>query len=140
MARLRFAWRSLAKAPLLSLVVVLSVGLGIGANTAIFSLFHQILLNSLPVERPEELVAVTSPGKLQRRAQLHERRRRHGFHLQLPDVPGTGEASAGDERDRRIPHAGANLSFRKQTISGTMLIVSGGYFPTLGVRPLMGRC
>ena len=62
MARLRFAWRSLAKAPLLSLVVILSVGLGIGANTAIFSLFHQILLNSLPVERPEELVAVTSPG------------------------------------------------------------------------------
>src|ERR1035438_2825817 len=62
MARLRFAWRSLAKAPLLSLTVVLSVALGIGANTAIFSLFHQILLNSLPVERPEELVTVTSPG------------------------------------------------------------------------------
>src|SRR5260370_34503552 len=61
MARLRFAWRSLAKAPLLSLTVVLSVGLGIGANTAIFSLFHQILLNSLPVQRPEELVTVTAP-------------------------------------------------------------------------------
>ena len=56
MSRLRFAWRSLAKAPLLSLTVVLSVGLGIGANTAIFSLFHQILLNSLPVQQPEELV------------------------------------------------------------------------------------
>src|ERR1035441_4954526 len=61
MARLRFAWRSLAKAPLLSLVVILSVGLGIGANTAIFSLLHQILLNSLPVDRPDELVSVTSP-------------------------------------------------------------------------------
>ena len=60
MARLRFAWRSLAKAPLLSLTVVLSVGLGIGANTAIFSLFHQILLNALPVERPEELVPGTA--------------------------------------------------------------------------------
>src|SRR5258708_12131836 len=61
MARLRFACRSLAKAPLPSLTVVLSVGLGIGANTAIFSLFHQILLNSLPVQRPEELVTVTAP-------------------------------------------------------------------------------
>ena len=55
MARLRFAWRSLTKAPLLSLVVILSLGLGIGANTAIFSLLHQIL-RSLPVEKPEELV------------------------------------------------------------------------------------
>jgi hypothetical protein len=50
MARIRFALRSLAKAPLLSLVVVLSLGLGIGANTAIFSLFHQVILSSLPVD------------------------------------------------------------------------------------------
>src|ERR1035437_1101530 len=63
MARIRFALRSLAKAPLLSLVVVLSLGLGIGANTAIFSLLHQIVLRSLPVEKPEELVLLTSPGE-----------------------------------------------------------------------------
>ena len=59
MARIRFAFRSLAKAPFLSLVVILSVGLGIGANTAIFSLLHQILLDSLPVQRPQELVVLT---------------------------------------------------------------------------------
>ena len=59
MARVRFAFRSLVKAPLLSLVVVLSVGLGIGANTAIFSLLHQILLDSLPVQRPQDLVVLT---------------------------------------------------------------------------------
>jgi len=64
MARIRFAIRSLAKAPLLSLVVVLSLGLGIGANTAIFSLMHQMILSSLPVEKPEELVLVTSPASL----------------------------------------------------------------------------
>src|SRR3954452_21998787 len=62
MVRIRFALRSLAKAPLLSLVVVLSLGLGIGANTAIFSLLHQVVLSSLPVERPQELVLLTSPG------------------------------------------------------------------------------
>ena len=43
-------------------MVVLSLGLGIGANTAIFSLLHQVVLSSLPVERPEELALVTSPG------------------------------------------------------------------------------
>src|SRR5690242_6798593 len=63
MARVRYALRSLAKAPLLSLVVVLSLGLGIGANTAIFSLLHQIVLSRLPVERPEELALVTSSGE-----------------------------------------------------------------------------
>ena len=56
MRDLQFAFRTLARTPLLTLVVVLSLGLGIGANTAIFSLLHQILLRSLPVERPEELV------------------------------------------------------------------------------------
>jgi predicted lysophospholipase L1 biosynthesis ABC-type transport system permease subunit len=62
MARIRFALRTLAKSPLLSLVVILSLGLGIGANTAIFSLLHQIVLASLPVEKPEQLVLITSPG------------------------------------------------------------------------------
>src|SRR5690349_4132075 len=63
MGRIRYAVRSLAKAPLLSLVVILSLGLGIGANTAIFSLLRQIVLSSLPVQKPEELVLVTAPGE-----------------------------------------------------------------------------
>src|SRR5690349_17310578 len=63
MARLRYALRSLGKAPLLSIVVVVSLGLGIGANTAIFSLLYQLVLRSLPVQRPEELVLVTTPGE-----------------------------------------------------------------------------
>ena len=62
MTRIRYAVRSLAKAPLLSLVVVLSLALGIGANTAIFSLLNQIVLSSLPVQRPEELVLVNAPA------------------------------------------------------------------------------
>src|SRR5215475_2051720 len=63
MHRIRFALRSLAKSPLLSLVVVLSLGLGIGVNTAIFSLMHQVVLSSLPVPHPEQLVILTAPGE-----------------------------------------------------------------------------
>src|SRR5882672_172064 len=63
MARIRFAFRSLAKAPLLSLVVVLSLGLGIGVNTAIFSLLHQVVLSALPIPHPERLVLLTSPAE-----------------------------------------------------------------------------
>ena len=139
MARLRFAWRSLAKAPLLSLVVILSVGLGIGANTAIFSLFHQILLNSLPVERPEELVAVTSPGDFKggrnstNDAGGAESIFSYPMFRELEKHP---QGLSGIAAFRTL---GANLSFGKQSTAGTMLIVSGGYFPTLGVRPLVGR-
>ena len=64
MRRVRFALRSLTKAPMLSLVVILSLGLGIGVNTAIFSLLHQVVLSKLPAPHPEQLVLITSPGNL----------------------------------------------------------------------------
>src|ERR1039458_170539 len=139
MARLRFAWRSLAKAPLLSLTVVLSVGLGIGANTAIFSLFHQILLNSLPVERPEELVTVTSPGDFKGGRNSTDNSGDMHYIFSYPMFRELEKRPQGMSGIAAFRSLNANLSFRKQTISGEMLFVSGGYFATLGVRPLMGR-
>ena len=53
---LRYGWRSLRKSPLFATMAVLSLALGIGANTAIFSFMHAILMCSLPVWRPGELV------------------------------------------------------------------------------------
>jgi len=58
-----YALRHLLRSPLVSLVVVLSLALGIGANTAIFSLLDQVVLRSLPVQKPEEIVLLTSPGE-----------------------------------------------------------------------------
>ncbi len=58
---LRYAWRGLARSPLFTTVAVLSIALGIGANTAIFALVDEVLLRSLPVEDPEQLVIVGSP-------------------------------------------------------------------------------
>src|SRR5436190_8457547 len=59
---LRFAFRTLRKSPLFTSVAVLSLALGIGANTAIFSLIDQIILQLLPVRNPEELVLLTARG------------------------------------------------------------------------------
>ena len=56
MRDVRFSLRNLLRTPGFALVVALSLGLGIGANTAIFSLIRAVLVRSLPVERPEELV------------------------------------------------------------------------------------
>jgi len=52
----RFAVRGLVRSPLFSIVAILSLALGIGANTAIFTLIDQILLRKLPVAAPEQLV------------------------------------------------------------------------------------
>src|SRR5215217_3206385 len=62
MPSLRFALRTLWKSPFVSLVAIVSLALGIGANAAIFSLFDQTLLRALPVQRPGELVNLTAPG------------------------------------------------------------------------------
>src|SRR5215510_16115421 len=62
MPQLKLALRTLFKTPFVTLVAVLSLALGIGANSAIFSLYHQMLLRPLPVERPGELVNLGAPG------------------------------------------------------------------------------
>ena len=62
MRNICFAIRGLAKNPVVSIVAILSLALGIGANTAIFSLFEQTLLRNLPVAEPMELVNLTANG------------------------------------------------------------------------------
>src|ERR1035438_6860766 len=57
---LRFALRSLTRSPLFALVAVASLALGIGANTAIFTLIDQLMLRLLPVAQPDQLVMIWS--------------------------------------------------------------------------------
>ena len=62
LADLRYALRGLRRSPLFAIVAILSLALGIGANTAIFTLIDQILLRKLPVKNPDELVMLYQQG------------------------------------------------------------------------------
>jgi predicted permease len=139
MSRVRFAYRSLVKAPLLSLVVILSVGLGIGANTAIFSLLHQILLDSLPVQRPEELAVLTAPEEFKGGSSRTDDSGGMDYIFSYPLFRELEKRPQGVTGVAAFRQLGANLSFQKQTVPGSIMVVSGGYFPLLGVRPLLGR-
>jgi predicted permease len=140
MSKLRLALRQLVRRPALSLTVVVMLALGIGATTAMFSLYHEILLQPLPVPEPERLVNLASPGP----------------------KPGGGrgpDLAIGDfaaqfsypmfrdlEREQTVLTglAGyvdflANLNFDEQPVSGRGVLVSGSYFSTLNLQPALGR-
>ena len=59
---LKFALRTLFKTPILTISAIVSIALGIGANTAIFSIFDEVLLRRLPVQEPDRLVNLAAPG------------------------------------------------------------------------------
>jgi putative ABC transport system permease protein len=139
LARIRFATRSLSKTPVVTLVVILSLALGIGANTAIFSLMYQMVLQSLPVERPEELMVLNSPGEFKSGRTSTSKPGgidsvfSYRVYRELARNPGglTGLAA--------FRTFGANLAFGNQTVSGSSMAVAGQYFPVLGIKPLLGR-
>jgi putative ABC transport system permease protein len=138
MRHIRLAFRTLLRTPFVTGVAVLSLALGIGANAAIFSLFDQILLRSLPVPDPGRLVNLSAPGP-------------------KPGSTSCGQAGECDdvfsypmfrdlERSQTVftglaAHVGfgVSLSFGGEPMTGEGMYVSGSYFPTLELRPAVGR-
>lgn len=138
MTDVKLAIRMLLRTPFVTGVAIVSLALGIGANAAIFSLFHQMLLRPLPAAEPDRLVNLAAPG---------------------PKPGMTSCNNAGDcdavfsypmfrdlEREQTVftgiaAHRifGANLAHQGQTLSGEGMLVSGSYFALLGLQPALGR-
>ena len=129
---LRYALRGFLKAPVFTLVAVLSIALGIGANTAIFTLVDQVLLRLLPVKDPKQLVLLTSSG-------AHYGNNRGGNAISYPMY--------ADFRDNNRVFSGMfcrfslplNVSFEGKTERAAGELVSGTYFQVLGVGSALGR-
>jgi predicted permease len=126
---IRYGWRQLLKRPGFTALAILSMALGIGANTAIFSLVDTVLLRPLPVRDPSQLIAVD--GQL-----------RNGTEFTLQSYP-----NYKDYRDRNTVFSGllayrfvvASLSHNGINERVWGFDVSGNYFDVLGVKSALGR-
>jgi predicted permease len=138
MQDVRFAIRMLLKNPVFTVVAVLTLALGIGANTAIFSLTDQVLLRSLPVVRPQELVLLRSPGPRPGRVSTDGSEDEVFSYPLYKDLREHSPAFSG--LLARFPDSTLSVSAQGHTAErSTGELVSGNYFEVLGVRPALGR-
>lgn len=129
---LRFAVRTLRRSPLFATVAILSLGLGIGANTAIFTLLDQIMLRLLPIRDPEQLVMLIQKGP-HNGSNMGDRM--HSYPI-YQDYQTKVEAFS-EVLCRRI--AATSIAVDGQTERVQAEMVSGNYFTMLGVKPMLGR-
>ena len=136
---LRLTLRSILRSPATTILVIVTLGLGIGANSAIFSLIDRVALRPLPVEDPERLVLINTPG--------------------LPILGATFSVGGGNARGISYPEFGAlrdalpdvfasagvhrparlTLSSGEGAVELFAEYVSADYLRTLGLRTLLGR-
>jgi predicted permease len=129
---LRFALRTLWKSPVFTAVAVLSLALGIGANTAIFTFLDQVLLRLLPVQDPQRLVLLTMKG-------FHYGGNWADNALSYPMYRDFKEHNSvfTDMFCRYQEHV--SLGYEGHTERVISELVSGSYFPVLGVGAAIGR-
>ena len=135
---LRYALRSLAGRPLVTSVAVLSLALGIGVNTAIFSVFDRLLLRRLPVPAPGQLVNVTSPGPRPGSRSTGDGGRVDAI-FSYPLFRDLERLDTGGLRLAAHRDIATNVAYKGQTSEAEGVLVSGEYFPGLGLTPALGR-
>lgn len=135
---LRFAWRQLRRSPGFLAVAVASLTLGIGANTAIFSLLNACLIRNLPVRDPQHLVILTNPASKSFIIGSETGARQLLSYPEFQRLDGEGSPFArlcaveSGEPRWQIRLDGGNEEIRAK-------LVSASYFAVLGVEPRVGR-
>src|SRR4051812_128967 len=129
---LRYSLRAIRRSPLFAVVAILSLALGIGANTAIFTLMDQLMLRKLPVRNPEQLVVLYQQGS---HNGSNMGRWMHSYPI-YQDFQQKGEPFS-EVLCRRLVSASISVDNQTERVNAEM--VSGNYFTMLGVKPALGR-
>jgi putative ABC transport system permease protein len=133
---IRFGFRVLGKNLGFTIIAVVTLALGIGANTAIFSLMDQILLRRLPVRNPGDLVVVQNPGAKTGRVSSDGD---DADSFSYPMYKGLRDGAANAIALIARGSSDASLASQGQTERGRLELVTGNYFDVLGVTPAIGR-
>lgn len=138
LSELRHAWRALLSKPGFTWIAVLTLALGIGANTAVYSIFEQIVTRPLPVPRAQELVNLTSPGPKRGSTSNNSAGPREAIfsYPMWRDLREQQSVFTGIAAHRSLS---INLAFRGQTQAGDAMLVSPEYFSVLQLQPALGR-
>ena len=127
-----YALRGMRRKPGFMLAAVLSLALGIGANTAIFSLFETVMLRKLPVSHPEQLVELLQKYPGEPRGNGYWTRRSYEYYRDHNHV---FSAVTGTSIDNLVRLAGPGME--PEVVTGEYVL--GDYFSELGIRPAVGR-
>jgi predicted permease len=136
---LRYGFRMLRKSPAFSAVAIITLGLGIGANTAIFSLVNAVLLRTLPVSHPEQLVAIGDPSRTGGLSVGSPRSDLLSYPLfrELAATPDVFTAVTASGRFGRVMLGLDSAAADAEKVRGRM--VTSNYFDVLGVSAMLGR-
>ena len=133
----RYALRQLRKSPAFTLTVIVTLALGIGANAAVFTLFDQVLLRMLPVEKPKELVRFEWKGAFSGSASSFGGDDHNYFSYPMyKDLRDQNKVFQGMLAADRT---GVGVSWRNQAENEDAEVVTGNYFQLLGLKPAVGR-
>jgi predicted permease len=127
---IRYGWRMLAKTPLATCIVVITLALGVGANAVVFSIVNGFLLRPLPVPQPDRIAVFASDQKGSSPFVVE---------FSYPDFADFREQAKpfADLYAYRMANAGLSVDGRADQV--LVAFVSGNYFPVLRVKPALGR-
>jgi predicted permease len=132
----RYGTRMLLKSPAFTAIAVLMLALGIGANTAIFSLTYRVLLRELPVQKPEQLVILRSPGEKPGHTSSDSDSATSFSYPLYKELRAQSQVFSGLLARFHVP---LNVAGQGSTERASGELVSGNYFEVLGVPPVLGR-
>src|SRR4051812_29215165 len=139
MRNLKLALRTLGRTPFVTTVAALSLGLGIGANSAIYSVFYRLVRQELPVRDADRLVNLSAPGPKNGSTSCGQAGScddvfSYPMFRDLEQSKLSALSAIAGHRD-----IGANVSFERSAFARPGLLVSGRYFQILQSRPALGR-